>query len=152
MLSADTGDITIYKAQQPVTASIFTKGSIDIEHAHNTVKATTKNGDIDIRDAHNSVIAHTQQGAIHHHSYRVPSTAKIELMSDYGSITAQLPPEVNAEVQAHTKKGMVTCEHSITMHPFTTTITKDTFDRLKRECRRHFRQRRSADIFKRLKR
>jgi F0F1-type ATP synthase epsilon subunit len=133
LLTTTNGSISIYKTHNSVIAQVFNKGSIDIEHAHGTVKAGTKYGDITIRDAHTSIIAHAQHGSITVHNEKVPSTAKIELMTDTGSITAQLPCEVNAEVQAHTKKGIVTCEHVITLKPFTTSITKHTFDRLKKD-------------------
>lgn len=134
LVTTQNGSIDIYKAQHSVIAHCVETGSITIEHAQNTVKAVTAQGDISISDAHQSVVAHTKKGNIALAAHKVPSTAKIELMSNAGNITIDLPPDVNADVQAHTKKGLVTCQHYITLKPCTMQLTdKHSYDRFKRE-------------------
>lgn len=129
----DSGNIIIYKSEAPIVAQITHKGSITIEHSLEHVKANTKKGDITIRDAHMTIIAHTDKGNIAVQSYDVPSTATVNLTTARGSISMAVPRSVNAEMQAHTNKGLITCEPIITLRPFSTRITKHTFDRLKRE-------------------
>ena len=132
-ISMDCGDILIYKSEAPIIAQITHKGSITLEHALEHVKATTKKGNITIRDAHMTVLAHTDKGNITVQSQDVPSTATLNLTTQRGSIAMAVPRSVNAEMQAHTNKGLITCEPIIMLRPFSTRITKHTFDRLKRE-------------------
>jgi len=125
--TTNKGAINVNNAHDLVVANTQVAGNITINHAYGNVKATTTKGAIKITDAHNSIIAHSQKGNIELQSKTVPSTAKIALTADNGSISLDLPTGVNADVQAHALKGRVMCAHYITLKPQTLQLTNATW-------------------------
>ncbi len=125
--TTNKGNITINNAHDLVIANTQLAGAINVNHAYGHVKAITTKGNIKISDAHNSIIAHSQKGNIDLQSKTVPSTAKIALTADNGSISLDLPTGVNADVQAHAQKGRVMCQHFITLKPQTLQLTNSTW-------------------------
>lgn len=132
-LSTTQGNIEVYNAHNSTDAITQEKGMVTFYHPHARVKAQTQNGNITIFDSHHSVIASTQNGNIKLEAKDVPSTATINLSSVSGTIAAQLPSEVNADVQAYTKYGTITCDHMITLKPFTTQLNRQAWRRLQKE-------------------
>lgn len=132
-LSTTQGNIEVCNAYNSVDASTQEKGSIIFMSPQARIKAQTHNGNITIFNSHHSVIASTQNGNIKWHAKEVPSTSIINLASVSGTISAHLPPEVNADLQAYTERGTITSDHLITLKPFTTQLNRQAWRRLQKE-------------------
>ncbi|BDC34706.1 hypothetical protein Noda2021_06640 [Candidatus Dependentiae bacterium Noda2021] len=131
-LTTTLGDIEVDKAHQKLVAHSKEKGKILINHAENTVKATTYYGDITIADAQRSVLAQSHSGKIELYCNQVPSTSIIDLNTTHGNIITHLPKDTNARINAHTKKGTFLCKHFITLNPFTTKLDVNAWKQFKK--------------------
>ena len=131
--STEKGPIEIVNAHNTVDASTQQKGAITFYRPEGRIKAQTNNGNIFIHDAQSSVVANTHYGSIELFAKEVPSTSSIKLASHSGSIVLHLPPDVNADLQASTKYGMITSDHYITLKPHTTQLNRTAWKRLQRE-------------------
>lgn len=119
------GDIEINNTTNTVTAQTEENGSIYISMAHGDVKATTNKGNITIEDAQKGIYATTQKGNIVTSCTQVPATSRIVLNAEMaGAIELKLPNNVNATLHGKTSKGRLTSDHYITIHSFTTKLTK----------------------------
>lgn len=127
------GAIEIFNAHGSVDASTQQKGAITFHHPERPIKAHAHNGSITIHDAQSSVIASTDYGSIELFAKEIPSTSSIKLTSNSGSIVLHLPPDVNADLQASTKYGMITSDHYITLKPHTTQLNRTAWRRIQRE-------------------
>lgn len=131
--STEKGPIEIVNAHNSVDATTHQKGSITFYSPEGRIKAQTNNGTITIYDAQNSVVANTNYGSIEFFAKEIPSTSSIKLASNSGSIVLHLPPDVNADLQASTKYGMITSDHYITLKPHTTQLNRTAWKRLQKE-------------------
>ncbi len=131
--STDKGPIEIVNPQNTVDAITMQKGSITFYHPEGRIKAQTNSGNIAIYDAQNSIVAHTNYGSIELFAKEVPSTSSIKLASNSGSIVLHLPPDVNADLQASTKYGIITSDHYITLKPHTTQLNRTAWKKLQKE-------------------
>jgi len=149
-LKTDKGEIKIKKAKNPITAHtnkgnikiIDTQGEITAEtnqgniivnQSLGNISAVSSYGNIDIYDAQQSIKAETKSGSIKTSCKAVPSTGSINLTTNSGSISLELPSETNAELKARTSKGRVTSDHFIEIKPQTVQLNKKTWNRFKRE-------------------
>lgn len=132
-LSSTKGSIEISNTNNSVDAITQQKGNITVRNSHARTKAQTNTGNINIYDSYHSVVATTQHGSILLYAQEVPSTCTISLNSVYGTITAHLPPDVNADIQAFTKFGTITSDHMITLKPQTTQLNRQAWKRLQKE-------------------
>lgn len=151
MLTTSTGDIVTNHLKSDVTATTNqgaikledihgcivaeTKknGSIRIQQVCGNIRATTERGPIVIHDSTESVIATTKRGPINVSCKALPSTGKLQVASQSGSIDVKLPSHVNADLTAKAKKGTVICEHPVKIREFTAVWTNRTWNQLKRE-------------------
>lgn len=133
LLTTAQGNIEIYNAHNSVVASTQEKGTITALSPHARFTAQTNNGNITILDSHHSVVANSHYGNINWTAKEVPSTSIINLASISGTISAHLPPEVNADLQACTKQGTITSDQMITFKPFTTQLNRQAWRRLQKE-------------------
>lgn len=127
------GNIDIYHAHNSIDVLTCSKGSITLHQPTGRAKAQTNNGTITIYNAQGSVIANTNYGAIEMFAKEVSSTSTIKLTTVSGQIMLHLPADVNADLQASTKKGVITCDHYITLKPQTTQLNKNAWKRLQKE-------------------
>jgi DUF4097 and DUF4098 domain-containing protein YvlB len=131
--STQKGPIEIIHAHNSVNAVTHQKGAITIYQPEGRVAAQTNNGTITIHDAQSSVVANTNYGSIEFFAKEIPSTSAIKLATNSGSIVLHLPPDVNADLQASTKYGMITSDHYITLKPHTTQLNRTAWKRIQRE-------------------
>ena len=122
----NVGDIEITNVAHTVVAQTEQTGSITIEKAQDNIKAVANKGNIIINHATKSVIANTQKGNILTTCNDVPQTGKIKLNADSGAITLAMPMSVSATLEGKTERGRLTSDLDITLHPFTTKLTKQT--------------------------
>lgn len=127
------GTIDIQGSTNTIAAVIVEKGNIIIKSPRNAVQATTNKGSVTITDSHNSIVASTENGTISLQCAHVPSTGKINLTSTYGDINLSLPGNVNADFHARTTYGTLTCQHHITLKPFTTQLDRKAWRRFRKE-------------------
>lgn len=132
-VSTQKGPIEVINAHNTVNACTHTKGSITFHNPQGRIKAQTNNGNIAIYDAQNSIMANTNYGSIELFAKDIPSTSAIKLTTVSGSILLHLPPDVNADLQASTKYGMITSDHFITLKPHTTQLNRNAWRRLQKE-------------------
>lgn len=127
------GEIDIYNAKNSVDAITQSKGAISLHNPCGSVKAQTNKGNIIIHDAQGTVFANTNYGTIQMYAKDVPSTSTIKLATISGSIVLHLPPDVNADLQASTREGIITSDHLVTLKPQTTQLNKNWWKRLQKE-------------------
>lgn len=127
------GNIEIENAQNSVYAQVENKGSIHINQAQNNVKAFVHHGNITIHNAKKGIIAQADRGKLDIACLQVPSTSKVSLNTRSGNITLRIPEATNAELQAHTDNGTVTCAHYVTVKPLTTQLNAGAWTRFKKE-------------------
>lgn len=126
-----SGNISIDQAYQTIIATTLKNGSIAIKHARGNVKASTIKGNISIDNAYSSILAQAENGSIDVRSASVPATSKIKLVTNVGLINLSLPADVNADLQANTKRGAVVSQHKITLKPKTTTLDSKAWRQMK---------------------
>jgi hypothetical protein len=126
------GDIHINESSNTVVAHAQQQGNIDIDAVDGNVKATTKKGKITISGSKKSIVASAQSGSMMIHPAEIPPQSKIKLSSKSGVITVCLPHGVNADVQASTERGVVLCQHEITLKPCITTLDSHAWRQFKR--------------------
>jgi hypothetical protein len=131
--TCQSGNIEIENAQSTVYAQIENKGSIHINQAQSNVKAFAHHGNITIHNAQKGIIAQADRGKLDIACLQVPSTSKVTLNTRSGHITLRIPEATNAELQAHTENGTVTCAHYVTVKPLTTQLNSGAWTRFKKE-------------------
>ena len=132
-ISTAKGTIEVINAHNSVDAITHEKGSITFHKPSGRIKAQTNSGNIFIHDAQSTVIADTHYGSIEMYAKEVPSTSTINLTTISGSIMLHLPPDVNADLKAYTKHGMITSDHFITLKPQTTQLNRQAWKRLQKQ-------------------
>lgn len=132
-ISTSKGTIEVINAYNTVDAMTQEKGSITFHKPHARIKAQTNSGNIFIHDAQGTVMADTHYGSIEMYAKEVPSTSTINLTTISGSIMLHLPPDVNADLKAYTKYGMITSDHFITLKPQTTQLNRQAWKRLQKQ-------------------
>ncbi len=130
---AQRGPIEINNAHNSVDASTTVKGSITFHNPYARIKAQTNSGNIIIHDAHATVVAEAKYGSIEMFAKGIPSTSTINLATVSGAILLHMPSEVNADIQAYTKHGIITCDHFITLKPQTTQLNRQAWKRLQKQ-------------------
>ena len=132
-ISTQWGNIEVINAYNAVDASTQEKGTITFHKPQSRIKAQTNSGNIFIHEAQGTVIADTHYGSIEMYAKEVPSTSAIKLTTISGSILLHLPADVNADLQASTKQGIITSDHFITLKPQTTQLNRHAWKRLQKQ-------------------
>ena len=134
-ISATTtqGPIQLTAVRGTVVAKTVKSGSITIDKARGNIKATTDKGAINLYNTTESVVASTGKGSVNVTCQKLPSTGKLNVHTISGKISVKLPHEINADLMAKTKYGAVTCDHFVTIKPFTTQWNKNAWRHLKHE-------------------
>jgi len=126
------GDIIIFEAQKTVVAST-NRGTININKSSGSVQANAVRGNIQINGSTHNVVAKTERGTILATCQNLPSLDTISLTTQSGNIALELPVKIDADLQARTARGKLTCEHYITVKPQAIQLNKQTWARLKKE-------------------
>jgi DUF4097 and DUF4098 domain-containing protein YvlB len=105
-------------------------GDIAIKNMHGAVTTITENGSIDIRESTASITAQAQ-GSITVTQRDLSPTQSLFLKAR-DSITLALPTTCNAHLSARTLSGSIRSALYITFDPLTTTLSTETWKRLKR--------------------
>jgi DUF4097 and DUF4098 domain-containing protein YvlB len=126
------GTITLYDIVGSIDATTQT-GNIIIKNSQGSIRAETNTGDISIQGARHTIVAKTQNGKITTECTNVPSLDTILLTTQTGDINLTVPQTTNADLQAHTHKGVLTCEQFVTTKPQTMQLNKKTWARVKKE-------------------
>lgn len=127
------GNITLTHTQGMIVAEAQEQADITINQSSGNIKATTQKGSLYLYDTTNSVVAATEKGSIQLSCKKIPSTSKIQVRSNKGALYVTLPDDVNADLIAQTKRGLVTCEHPVTTKPFTSVWDKNAWRRMRKE-------------------
>ena len=130
-VTSESGAVSIDVALDAVHAVTKT-GNITIGQAHSPIKVTTEKGYVTIGNARNSIFANAKKGHMCIACSQVPSTSTISL-NTHGTMNVTLPKGLNAYLYAETKRGKVTCEHSITIKPKTVQLNKKTWLQFQRQ-------------------
>lgn len=126
------GSITITNTKAAVDA-LAENGAITIKNVLGNVRAETTTGNIIIQGSQHTVVAKTKSGTITTECATVPSLDTVLLNAQSGNINLALPHQTNADLQARTAKGTLTCEHYVTIKPQTVQLNQKTWSRLKKE-------------------
>ena len=110
------------------------KGSIEIKNLNAPIHVSTYDGKIKINNSAQSVIAKTTNGSIKVKQKELNKDSSIFLETLNGDVDLFLPKGINASLQGKTSKGVLTSELEITLHPITTKLNKETWERMKREA------------------
>lgn len=126
------GDISISEPSNMVVAHSTQQGNITIQRPDGNLKVSSARGKINIVDSSKSVVATAQNGSITMKASEIPARSKIKLANTSGGIHLNLPADVNADLRASTDRGVVTCQHEITLKPQVTTLDHAAWKQFKR--------------------
>lgn len=104
-----------------------THGSITIEKASGTLELQTVRGNIAITEGTNTVIAKTVEGNIKVTRKKMQFDHALNLHSQHGNITLNIPQDVNAQLEAHSQHGKIYSDLFVTLHPQTLKLHEETF-------------------------
>jgi hypothetical protein len=127
ILNTQKGDIEVSDSAHCVDACTHNKGNISFNNCHKRIKGQTQYGTIKIFDAHESIFARTYHGAIEMFAREVPSTSTIKLSTVSGQIILHLPPDINADLQATTQRGVITSQPPVTLRAQTIPLNSTTW-------------------------
>jgi len=127
-----TGLIEIFNTRGTVYAE-NNKGDIVINHPKSTVKVKNITGKVSIEKASKTTLVETDSGPISIMYKKVPHQTTITATTQSGPIELLLPEDVNADLQAKTKKGVILSEQMITLKPKTVQLNKKAWTSLKKE-------------------
>lgn len=124
-------DYTVIIPAETGILSIKTKqGDIMVKNIAGSVTTITENGSIDIRESTATITAQAQGSISVSQRDLAPSQSLFLKARD--TITLALPTQCNAHVSARTLGGSITSSLYITFDPITTTLSSETWKRLKR--------------------
>ncbi len=130
--TVEKGSISMDHHTQLFTASTTKTGGITILQADGPVNASTASGAIAVKNSKNSVLAKTQNGALSIDVHSLPTTSKIDVKTNNGTVTLKLDATVNADIQASTQKGTLISTIPITIKSYTTTLGPDSWKQFKK--------------------
>ncbi|HEU4563094.1 MAG TPA: DUF4097 family beta strand repeat-containing protein [Gemmatimonadaceae bacterium] len=90
-------------------------GSLDVRGAGAEVVAETVNGRIDAATSHGPVTAHTVNGSIRVRMDELPAEGDLSYSTVNGSVTAELPAALDAEVEMETVNGSLSSDFPLSV-------------------------------------
>jgi len=105
-----------YVVHLPRTARVSVKnvnGRVEVEGVGAPVEASTVNGSVEITEAAGEVEASVVNGSVAASLARVDPDGRSRLHSTNGSVRLTLPPDANAEIDAGTVNGGVSCDFDV---------------------------------------
>lgn len=104
--STTNGELTVTEVAAPVVART-TNGDVTVTSSQGPIEASTTNGSIDAHAGVGVVKARTTNGDIKVRMDSLADLADLSYTTTNGSITAVLPPGVNAEIDASLTNGRI---------------------------------------------
>jgi hypothetical protein len=89
-------------------------GRVEVGGVSGSVRAATVNGSVDLAEVGGPIEASAVNGSVEVDVARVDSSARSRISTTNGSVRLTLPRDVNAEVEAHTVNGSVSCDFDLT--------------------------------------
>jgi len=117
-----------------INVKIVSEEGVKIKNLKGQAFIKTTYGPIDIQQAHNSIKAQTNSGAIKISYQNLPHNCKIIAETTSAPVHITLPASINADLLAKTEYGSVTSELPITLRPQTVQLNKKTWQKFKREA------------------
>lgn len=131
--STANGSIEAESIQGSINAITKKNGSITLTAIKGVINASTNTGALSIIDAQSTIKAHTKSGAIVINAPRITPHTPIDVTSNNGSITLNIPEKSHIRLHAKTDKGIVTTTCPITLDPVTTAINESSWQSMKKE-------------------
>lgn len=126
----------VVPADASVSVSITEQGSITIISAPRTLTLHTQHGDINVTTyTDGSIKANTEQGSINITCEAFSPTSSILCTAPQGTITLNVPPMIQARLEARSQKASVISQLPITFDSFTTKLEKNTWKQLQRQVK-----------------
>lgn len=123
----DIGRIMVTSQLGPVTVEEGTNCPLDV---------ATSRGTITIHEAAQSLTAKTGRGTIFITQKKLDPKGSLFIETiEKGDIKLALPKKINADLNARTFRGTLTCTIPITLAARTTVLTKESWGRMRREAR-----------------
>lgn len=111
-------------------------GDVHVKGASAPLKVRTVSGGIDVETAQGPVTIGSVNGDVHARVRGFADTGAVSITTVNGSATLELPPALDADVEAHTINGSISTEYPLTVSgKFTTRNLKGTVGRGGREVR-----------------
>ena len=88
-------------------------GRVEVDGVEGAVKAATVNGSVDVAHAGGEVEASAVNGSVDVALVRVAPGGRSRLSTTNGSVGLTLPRDANADVEAHTVNGSVSCDFDL---------------------------------------
>jgi hypothetical protein len=88
-------------------------GRVELHELSGGVKASTVNGSVEVADAAGEVRASSVNGSVEASLARVDPEGRSELSTTNGSVSLTLPADANAEIDAGTVNGHVSCDFDV---------------------------------------
>ena len=127
------GAIEAESVQGSINAISKKSGSITLTAIKGIINASTNVGSISIIDAQSAIKAHTKTGAIVINAPRITPHTPIDVTSNNGSITLNIPEKSHIRLHAKTDKGIITTSCPITLDPVTAAINESSWQAMKKE-------------------
>jgi len=131
--TTNTGAIEAESVQGSIAATSKKNGAITLTAIKGVINASTHHGSINIIDAQSAIKAHTKTGAIVINAPRITPHTPIDVTSNNGSITLNIPEKSHIRLHAKTDNGTVTTTCPITLDPVTTAINESSWQSMKKE-------------------
>ena len=111
-------------------------GDVNVAGASAPLKIRTVSGDVDVETAQGPVTVGSVNGAVHARVRGFADTGAVSITTVNGSATLELPPALDADVEAHTINGSISTDYPLSVSgKFTTHNLKGAVGRGGREVR-----------------
>jgi DUF4097 and DUF4098 domain-containing protein YvlB len=88
-------------------------GRVEVGGVTGSVRASTVNGSVDLTEVGGPIEASAVNGSVEVDVARADASAGSKITTTNGSVRLTLPRDVNAEVEAHTVNGSVSCDFEL---------------------------------------
>jgi putative adhesin len=106
-----------YRVSVPRSARVRVtnvNGRVEVGGVAGSVHAATVNGSVDLTEVGGPIEASAVNGSVEVDVARVDPSARSRISSTNGSVRLTLPRDANADVEAHTVNGSVSCDFDLT--------------------------------------
>ena len=111
-------------------------GDIHVAGASAPIKVRTVSGDVDVETSQGPVTVGSVNGDVHARVRGFADTGGVSITTVNGSVTSELPPTLDADVEAHTINGSISTDYPLSVTgKFTTHSLKGTVGRGGRDVR-----------------
>jgi hypothetical protein len=106
-------DFTVRLPRRARLGATTILGDVHVTRAHAPLVLRTVSGDLDAETTSGPVTARSVNGGVHVRITAFGDTGAVSIVSINGSVTAELPPELDADVEAHTVNGSIATEYPL---------------------------------------